>query len=135
MISAGIGFLAAALKHKWDVQDDDARWERERAERRRDELRAAFSAYLSARWQFDLLDRTGKGVTTAYREAAHGYATAFNGLSVVLVDEELKATVRQDYEGFIAWYQSAPEKRALGEDPGMSPAAGKVIDLASELLR
>ena len=28
VISAGIGFLAAALKHKWDVQDDDARWER-----------------------------------------------------------------------------------------------------------
>jgi hypothetical protein len=43
------GFLAAALKHRWDMKDTQAQWDRERAERRREELRAAFNEYLTNR--------------------------------------------------------------------------------------
>jgi hypothetical protein len=42
------GFGAATLKHRWDVRADDQRWARERAERRREELRRALLAYFES---------------------------------------------------------------------------------------
>jgi hypothetical protein len=51
------GFLAAGLKHRWDVRDTALRWERERDERRRDELKMAFGDYLSARAEIEDMRR------------------------------------------------------------------------------
>jgi hypothetical protein len=129
------GFVAAARKHKWDVQDNDLRWERERAERRRDELRTSFAVYLAARYRQDLFDAVSDGAKVELRESLRAYATAFHELCVILSDED-RAVIYRDYERFLAWNKNAVIKQREGvKFDGKSPAPGEVLDLAARLLK
>jgi hypothetical protein len=96
------GFAAAVLKHRWDVKAEDTRWERERSERRRDELKAAFTRYLTCRSSMDRAvfvaarDRTlanMDAVTIAQADWFHCLAelqTILDDVDFIAMDEELK---------------------------------------------
>jgi hypothetical protein len=125
------GFAAAARKHKWDVQDNDLRWERERAERRRDELRTSFAVYLAARYRQDLFDAVSDGGKVGLRESLRAYATAFHELCVILSDED-RAVIYRDFEQFL---DAVIKQRQGVKFDGKSPAPGEVLDLAARLLK
>ena len=134
------GFLAAALKHHWDVDADKARWERERSERRRDELKSAFARYLSSR----------RGVESAVFVAAHepnlvdvvsiynaqdDYFHSLAELQTVLDDRSFVA-MEEEFTLLAKWFNEAMEG-LKGKEKTWKPAPNNqsIIQLAQELIR
>lgn len=100
------GFFAAALKHRWDVQDDERRWQRERAERRREELKLAFNQYLTTRAEVEAL-LTQKPEVGVVNEATQRVSVAVRSLiresTQLRVLLEDATTVNKDMRDFGDW--------------------------------
>jgi hypothetical protein len=108
------GFFAAALKHRWDVKDTYARWERERSERRREELKAAFNAYLAGRIEMETILSFPQLDAEAGRNAftgIHLLSGHFTQLTVML-DNEHAAVVKADFECFGGWINGVFERES-----------------------
>lgn len=132
-----VGFGAASLKHKWDVQDDKRRWERERAERRREELKAAFGEYLDARHEAErsavrfLL--TGKPGDSQLRDAIGLRLTHSLGHLRILLDPTSSDKVKQDFDAFSSWLLVAASWPS-GTEEIPAPPSDETVRTMAQLL-
>lgn len=107
LVAATIGFGAAALKHRWDVADNKRTWERERTERRRDELKTGAIEYLAARAnvvESFLVRRDDRAVIVTRA------TDAFENFCILLVNLPLASrVVTDDYESLGLWMRMADD--------------------------
>jgi hypothetical protein len=101
------GFGAAALKHHWDVDDTELRWERERTERRRDELKVALSQFFSTRGDVTDSFVIAQAEPDNGRRAIRRYEGGLAALAVLLdIKSELAETFLTEAEKFSTWMNS-----------------------------
>ena len=136
ILAAIVGFSAAALKHRWDVQDDERRWERERAERRREELRLAFNDYVSSRSALENLFTTqqfpNRGDDNFY---ALANALFRNGRKLqILLEDDGASIVLRDVSEFTDWLRAINLKDMSTYHVSVAPAEDELIRLAKQLL-
>lgn len=109
------GFIAAKVKHDWDKADAEDSWDRERAERRREEVREALMAYMTARDAMELevmqaFVQTVAGSPTDRADpvppimALRGHASRLQ----LLVNRASSTTIGEDWTAFSAWYKDPP---------------------------
>ncbi len=131
------GFGAAALKHRWDVQDDERRWERERAERRREELKSEFNDFLAARGTLVTLMTKPFPESTPFDRAIEilGEATRAAFQLQVSIGEEDGAVIESDLRAIQLWLK-AMFARPVGQasDFPVAPKDLAVRQLAKRLL-
>jgi hypothetical protein len=118
------GFGAAALKHKWDIEDNERRWERERAERRREELKAGFSAYLTARSEMEqtmFLTQVGESSNERVSAIVSRFPKSFSQLRT-LVDAESAMEIQLDAGAVSKWAEAmmVRSKKRMGEVPELT---------------
>lgn len=99
------GFGAAGVKRRWDVQDDRRRWERERAERRREEIGAAFNDYLSARAEIEDM-RLPEVDDGKLAPAINTSTRRFNQLWVLIDDRDTAMELVNSHKAFISYCRS-----------------------------
>ncbi|MCZ2810113.1 hypothetical protein O2W15_01565 [Modestobacter sp. VKM Ac-2979] len=135
------GFLAATLKHDWDVAESETTWTRERNERRRDEVREALIAYLDQR------DGMQREVAEAFGNAAEAttFQRADTGPSIMkligqahrlqlLLNRATSVKIGEDVTAFIEWYKAPPV--SLDEQARLSiTTPGAMRDFAREILK
>lgn len=125
------GFAAAAMKHKWDVAADEARWRREGTARVRSQQLEAFGRYLTARPDLrvirTLADSPGDAalILSDIRLAAANLLILLPGAAAREVVEEDLRTV----ENWIAAW-AAPSPHSSRAD---IPPAEAILDLARAL--
>lgn len=126
------GFAAAAMKHKWDVAADEARWRREGTARVRSQQLEAFGRYLTARPDLrtikTLADSPGDAalILSDIRLAAANLLILLPGAAAREVVEEDLRTV----ENWIAaWAMPSPPHSSRA---GI-PSAEAILDLARAL--
>lgn len=135
------GFGAATLKRRWDEQAEERRWRRERAERRRDELKSAFTRYLTSRTSLrDTVLKFQFDVGQDWVRAASDHELATNELMLLLDNEQVQA-VERDHRVVRRWTGEAlretlkPREDAPVPDVTDLPNADEVIVLAKRILR
>jgi hypothetical protein len=130
------GFLAAALKHHWDVAADKLRWQRERSERRRDELRSAFAGYLASRSSLErALFISGRDRNVASTLAAlvspesslTSSQAALAAQQVALASSEVVFNVQAEYFHSLAELQAILEDRSFLAMEGEIKSFGKWV--------
>jgi hypothetical protein len=113
-ITAAVGLVVAVfgvwtifIKRKWDIQDDERRWERERAERRREELKAAFASYLAARDAVEnLISRPTETTVTTQDLVMVINTLSREGIRLrVLLEESDQSLMSDDIEMMMDWAQ------------------------------
>jgi hypothetical protein len=133
IIGAAIGFGSATLKHHWDIQDDERRWNREQQEQRRVELRTTFNNYLlhrdtvvSATRAALRPGRTQKNVD-AVSNAVDSLLRTKNELA--LLDAESLSVVLEDLQGFSPWMQAGLRKitERVSDEPLPNPPSGDAV--------
>jgi hypothetical protein len=124
------GFGAATLKHRWDSEADNTRWQRESALRNRAQRLNAFAQYLSARPDLNtvrsLADESGDPtvVVSAIRlAAAH--------LLILLSDAHQRDIVESDLLTVENWVISWLAPSSAGRTDVPSPS--RILDLARQL--
>lgn len=131
------GFLAAALKHRWDVQDDERRWGRERAERRREELKQAFNDYLAARAETEgllAIHSFGAGTPVDGGRTFFTLLRRMTQLKVLLPSDDVP-TLEKDVEEFGNWVHTSIASVNNGNEHFvMAPDDELVRRLAKRLL-
>lgn len=140
MVAILTGFGAAALKHRWDVAADALRWDRERSERRRDELKSAFTGYLASRNSLDRAlffaarDRNLAAMDVVFLGQIDYYLslvelqTILANTSFVEIEEELKVFpqwVQEMYAGMLG-------NENLYKPP---PSDQSIVKLAQQVIR
>jgi hypothetical protein len=127
------GFGAASLKHRWDAEADNIRWQRERTARIRAQRLSAFAEYLTARPDLNavqaLADKTGDAtvVVSAARLAAAK-------LLILLPDANQRATVENDLRAVESWVASwlVPSRAGRSDVPSSDLVLGLARQLATE---
>lgn len=131
------GLVAATFKHRWDVKDDERRWDRERDERRREELKAAFTEYLSTRSEVvdslthpvieeADLNKTAMAVYKLVREEAR---------LTILLGENNAHVVKVDCSTFAKWIEAMFDRGNDRSTPiPVAPGEEAVQQLAHRLL-
>ena len=103
------GFGAAALKHKWDVDAERARWTREAGARLRRELLDAFSAYLVARPSRATVGQrlrgTGRGGVVDLESTLGALRLEAARLLILLDDQAHRRMVESDVAAVQDWLQ------------------------------
>ncbi|TYP88545.1 hypothetical protein [Blastococcus xanthinilyticus] len=136
------GFIAAKVKHGWDQEDAQETWDRERAERRRDEVRDALMAYMTARDAMEL------EVMQAFTQAAAGSPMtrsdpvpaimALKGYASrvqLLVNQATSATIGADFDRFTTWYKEPPVTPGSGGNGASISTTQGIRDFARTVLK
>lgn len=124
-----VGFGAAGLKHHWDVEDNTVRWGRERDERRRDELRAAFARYLAAREALDDWVRAGNREHAAVDTE---FFLASTALQIILVNPDDASKIDSDTTSMGGWQKAYNAGFDIGAEP-QYPSGRSIMDMAKRL--
>jgi uncharacterized protein YabN with tetrapyrrole methylase and pyrophosphatase domain len=133
------GFGAAAVKHRWDVKADDLRWQRERKERRRDELKSAFSRYLatlstvSREMTYASSTRTQAKVD-ALTDSFYILELAYADIQTVLKSESLEIVLGH-WKQVAAWFIECSEKLKVADGKlSPMPSSREIVKLAKKEL-
>lgn len=122
------GFGAAILKHRWDVASDkirhawdmkenERRWERERAERRREELKSAFNDYFSTRLGLQERLTMGRPIADEDAEKIVPLLHIFTGNTVqlkVLLPDDVFKSFAADTAAFVVWTNIMIDRKESG---------------------
>jgi hypothetical protein len=126
------GFGAAALKHKWDIAADEARWRQESSARLRAQRLDAFGRYLTARPDLNVVRSLADspGDVTA---VLSGIRLAAANLLILLPEAVQRTVVEDDLRTMESWVAAW-----LGSSPRSGradiPSAESILDLARALV-
>jgi hypothetical protein len=123
------GFGAASVKHRWDSEADDRRWQREGAARARTQRLSAFAQYLAARPSLEAVRSfAGQSKEAAIVVSAARLAAA--NLLILLPEPGQRDIVESDLRTVQSWVDAWLSSRADRTDV---PPVDAILDLARAL--